>query len=189
MAKKLTLDFDTSIASIDIISDNNKEFSSESAVENQQVTESGQQMLTQAKEDIVDVCKTLKNATAKLNQLHEEIISAHHEEIARFSVQIAEKILLKEIQAGNYDIVKIVQETLKTAPNPQEITIRLNTDDLQKYQKVSKDNSISAFENVKMIGDMNISPAQCIIETDKGMVQYFIDEHLKQVEDALSNME
>lgn len=190
MAKTLTLELETAIGSVNIISDGDvKEPLPGPSAEDQQNVESPRARSPQADEEIIGVCKTLENATAKINGLHEEIISAHNADIARLSVQIAEKILMKEIQAGNYDIEKIVQQTLTTVPNPQEITIRLNPDDLQKYQKAADDNSIGSFENTKMIGDTNIGPAQCIIETDKGMVQYFIDEHLKQIDDALRNTE
>ena len=37
----------------------------------------------------------------------------------------------------------------------------------------------------KLVGDAGIGPGQCVVETDKGMVEYFIEEHLKQVSEAL----
>lgn len=189
MAQKLTLNLATPVSSVNIICDNNKGSSSGFSAEKIQAAKLEQEMLKQANGSISDLCKTLENAITKINNLHEDIISAHNEEIAKFSIKIAEKILLSEIQAGHYDIEKIVQETLKTAPNPQEVTIRLNPDDLQKLQQTVDNNSIASFKNTKMIPDANIGRAQCIIETDKGIVRYFIDEHLKQIDKALRNVE
>ena len=190
MAQKLTLNLATPVSSVNIICDNNKGSSSGSPAAKQHAANLEQEeILKQANGSMSVLCKTLENAITKINNLHEDIISAHNEEIAKFSIKIAEKILLSEIQAGHYDIEKIVQETLKTAPNPQEVTIRLNPDDLQKLQQTVDNNSIASFKNTKMIPDANIGRAQCIIETDKGIVRYFIDEHLKQIDKALRNVE
>jgi len=39
--------------------------------------------------------------------------------------------------------------------------------------------------NVKLVADANIRPGECVVETNKGMIEYFIEEHLKKVSEAL----
>ena len=101
------------------------------------------------------------------------------------SVGIAEKILQNQIAQGQYDIEKIVQESLKTAPSQQDVSIRLNPDDLQQFQQILKDEGSGIPFNAKLLPDANIGPAQCIIETDKGMIEHLIDKHLAQISEAL----
>jgi len=152
-------------------------------------TQPDPQALKEEKENLARLCTALQDAVNKLNQLHEQIFCTHREQIARFSVQIAQKILLREIQAGNYDIEKIIQETLKNAPTHQDVRIRLNPNDFQQYQQATDNNTTATFDNAKLIADPNIGPAQCIVETDKGTIQYLIDEHLKRITEALNNTE
>jgi flagellar biosynthesis/type III secretory pathway protein FliH len=146
--------------------------------------ETGPELLKE-KENLIQAGKALEDATVKLQQFQEEIFSSHREQIARLSVEIAGKILIKEIADGNYDIVKVVQEALKIAPAQQDIVVRLNPKDLQQLQKIAEDKDGDGLGNVKLAADTNIGPGQCVVQTDKGMIEYFIEEHLKQISEAL----
>ncbi len=147
--------------------------------------ETSLETLKKEKENLIQAGKVLEDAAVKLQQFQEEIFSSHREQIARLSVEIAGKILLKETADGNYDIGKIVQEALKIAPAQQDIVVRLNPKDLQQLQKITEDKGGDALGNVKLAPDANIGPGQCVVETDKGMIEYFIEEHLKQISEAL----
>ncbi len=136
-------------------------------------------------EELTNVCRALDAAACGLNKFCEEVFSSQREQIVRLSVEIAEKILLKEISSGNYEIEKIVGEALKIAPAQQDVVVRINPDDLQRYREISQDHGEELLTNVKLVPDPSIGAAECVVETDKGMIEYFIEEHLKQVSTAL----
>ncbi len=138
----------------------------------------------QNKQEFEGICLALNEAARQLNTSCEETFSSNREQIVRLSVQIAEKILLKEISSGKYDIEKIVAEALKTAPTQQDVVVRINPQDLQRYQQSGND----LLANVKLVADPGIGCAECVVETNKGMIEYFIDEHLRQVTEALEAM-
>lgn len=140
-------------------------------------------------EELASVCKALGEAVSKINASHEEILSSQREQIVRLSVQIAEKILLKEISAGNYEIEKIICEALKSAPSQQEVVVRLNPEDLVHYQELSGDDKNKLSANVSLVSDPLIGRGECVVETEKGVIEYFIDEHLKQISQALAGAE
>ena len=135
-------------------------------------------------QELEGICRALKEAVCQLNTSCEQTFSSNREQIVRLSVQIAEKILLKEISSGNYEIEKIVAEALKTAPTQQDVVVRINPQDLQRYHQSGND----LLANVKLVADPGIGCAECVVETNKGMIEYFINEHLRQVTEALEAM-
>lgn len=176
MSQPVTISIDAPVASVNPV-DNVASGANE--------METGLESLKKEKENLIQAGKALEDVAVKLQQFQEEIFSSHREQIARLSVEIAGKILLKETADGNYDIGKIVQEALKIAPAQQDIVVRLNPKDLQQLQKIAEDKGGDALGNVKLAPDANIGPGQCVVETDKGMIEYFIEEHLKQISEAL----
>ena len=134
-------------------------------------------------EKTLSLCKSLEKAVADLRQFQEELFNSHREQIAQLSVKIAEKILLKEIDSGQYDIKQIISQALKTAPGHNDIVVRVNPDDLKQLSEVNSENE--ELSNVKLTSDPNIGPAHCIVETDKGIVEHCIEEYLNQVAQAL----
>jgi len=179
MSQPVTISIDTPVASVNPVDNMN----SVSAGANEM--ETSLETLKEEKENLIRVGKALEDAAVKLQQFQEEIFSSHREQIARLSVEIAGKILLKETADGNYEIGKIVQEALKVAPAQQDIVVRLNPNDLQQLQKIIEDKGGDALGSVKLVPDVNIGPAQCVVQTDKGMIEHFIEEHLKQISEAL----
>jgi len=179
MAEPVTVDIATPIASVDTVGDSDGGSGSggEVAVNPEAVQAE--------REGLMRAGKSLEAAAAELQQFQEEIFSSHKEQIARLSVEIAGKILQKEIAGGKYDIGKIIQEALKVAPAQQDVAVRLNADDLERYEKGIDEKSGDGLANVKLVADANIGPGQCVVETDKGMIEYFIEEHLKKISEAL----
>lgn len=179
MAEPVTVDIATPIASVDTIDDSDSAAGSggEGAVNPEAVQAQ--------REGLMRAGKALEEAVVKLQQFQEEIFSSHREQIARLSVEIAGKILQKEIGDGHYDIGKIIQEALKVAPAQQDVVVRLNADDLERYEKGIDEKSGDGLANVKLVADANIGPGECVVETNKGMIEYFIEEHLKKVSEAL----
>lgn len=180
MSQSLTLNIETSIASVVPV----EKFtpSGMTVDETPMVSEvSGAE-----RENLSQLSQALSEAINKFKRLNEDVFNSHREQIVRLSVGIAEKILQNQIAQGQYDIEKIVLESLKTAPSQQDVSIRLNPDDLQHLQQILEDKGSNISLDAKLLPDVNIGPAQCIIETDKGMIEHLIDKHLAQITDALN---
>ena len=181
MTNAVTVDIAERIASVGTIDDSGgAAVSGGEAVVNAETIQS-------EREGLIRAGKSLEAAAAKLQQFQEEIFSSHKEQIARLSVEIAGKVLQKEIADGKYDIGKTIQEALKVAPSQQDVVVRLNSDDLERYGKGIDEKSGDGLANVKLVADANIRPGEFVVETDKGMIEYFIEEHLKKVSEALKN--
>jgi flagellar biosynthesis/type III secretory pathway protein FliH len=134
-------------------------------------------------------CQALNVAIAKLNQFYDELFAGHREEIARLSIEIARKVLMKKVQDGDYEIESIIKEALKNAPTRQDVVVHLNPEDHILCQKAQQDEPNGALAGIKFISDPNIGRAECLLETPKGIVESLIDEHLERIGKALKKAE
>jgi flagellar biosynthesis/type III secretory pathway protein FliH len=135
-------------------------------------------------------CQALNAVTGKLNESLAGVFSEHKEEIARLSVEIARKILMQKVSNRDYEIESIVKETLGHAPSRQDLVVHLNPDDLAQCQKSQQqDEQGSALAGIKFVPDPNIRPAECLLESPKGIIKSLIDEHLERIGKALGKAE
>lgn len=127
----------------------------------------------------------LDNIVGKLNDLHNQTIARHRADIARLAVEIARKILACRVGKGDYDIQPVIEEALKRAPARQEIVIRVNPEDLPQCQQLQRDNPNGQFAELNFVADWSIARADCLVETPKGIVKSFVEEHLARIAEAL----
>ena len=135
------------------------------------------------------LCSALQSAMAQVEQLSRDVFVSHREQIVRLSIEIAAKILAKDIHQRSYEIEQIVLHALAQIPAAQRFTIRLHPEDLAVWQQAAAKDTLPSLENILCIGDPSIGRAECIVETDQGVVEYLIEEQLKQVATALMGAE
>lgn len=140
---------------------------------------------TQAQKQLYrDACAALQQAAARLNQLCDEMVAGHNEAIARLSVEIARKVLMRNITDGDYRIEAIIKEALQSVPESAGATVRLNPRDLADVQALQAAGDPS-LAGIKLIADPDIGRAECVVESPRGMIKLLIDEHLEQISQAL----
>jgi flagellar biosynthesis/type III secretory pathway protein FliH len=125
----------------------------------------------------------------KLDEVHRETLAGNRAEIARLAVEIARKILMVKVKKGDYDIQAVIEEALRRAPARQNIAIRLHPDDLGLCQKLQQANPDSPFADLAFTADWSVGRGECLVETPKGIVRSFIEEHLERIGEALENVE
>lgn len=134
-------------------------------------------------------CRTLQGVTSKLNQVYDEIFASRKEEIAKLSVEIARKILMRKVEDGDYEIETIVRETLKSAPTHQDLVVHLNPHDLAACQKTQQNDGSGTLAGIKFVADHSIGQAECVLESPKGTIESLIEEHLEKIGKALKKAE
>jgi len=147
--------------------------------------------VAELKEQKAELAKTYQMLCViadKLNQLYTDVLAGHKDEIARLSVEIANKVLMQKIEKGDYKIEAIVKEALKNAPTQQDIVVYLNPDDLVQCQKLQEDDPNSGFAKIKFVADPGIGRAECLLETPKGIVKSLIDKHMERIIEALTKV-
>jgi len=144
--------------------------------------------LEQQKSRFAQLCQTVGAVAADLDRLHQETLANNRTDIARLAVEIARKILRHKVSQGDYDIQAIIEEALKRAPTRQDIVIHLNPEDLTPCQQHQQENPDSPFARLELMADWSVGRGECLVETPKGIVKSFIEEHLGRISEALEKV-
>lgn len=127
----------------------------------------------------------LEKAAADIQAYGRQLFTSHREQLVRLSIEIAAKILAKDIHERNYDIEKILIQALEEVPKGQPVTVKLNPDDLKTYQQTLKQEPRQLEDHLHLASDWTVGPGQCIVETEQGVIEWIIEDHLKRISSAL----
>ena len=133
--------------------------------------------------------ETVNSIAGGLTTLHEQTLASNRVEIAKLAVEIARKILMYKVGKNDYEIQAVVEEALKQAPARQNVVVRLNPEDLARCQQLQQENRQSPFAELEFTADWSIGRGECLVETPKGIVKSFIEEHLERISGALQKVE
>jgi len=134
-------------------------------------------------------CQTVNAIAANLDKLYQETLADNRADIVKLAVEIARKILHYKVSQGDYDIQAIVEEALKRAPARQNVVIRLNPEDLEPCQRYQQENPGNPFAELAFTADWSVGRGECLVETPKGIVKSFIEEHLEHIAEAFQKVE
>lgn len=159
-----------------------------SAIRNPQVDDL-QKELQQQKDTLARLLETVNGVAAGLHRSYEQTLASNHGEIAKLAIEIARKILMSKAGKGDYEIQAIVEEALKQAPTRQNVVIRLHPEDLPCCQQLQRENPQSPLAELEFTADWSIGRGECLVETPKGIVPSFIEEHLEHISGALQKVQ
>ena len=145
--------------------------------------------LQQQRDELARRLETVNSLAGGLATLHEQTLASNRGEIAKLAIEIARKILMYKVGKNDYEIQAIVEEALKQAPARQNVVVRLNPEDLARCQQLQQENRQSPFAELEFTVDWSIGRGECLVETPKGIVRSFIEEHLERISGALQKVE
>lgn len=186
MTRTITIHLEKPIVSATIM-DNAGLPSHNSNIDELQTVADNSQSYNPDQPGLSQVCRALKALIEKLNQFCDKLFVEHREEIAKLSVEIARKVLARQVQDGDYEIESVVREALKNTPTRKDLSAHLNPDDLLLLQKALQESSCTDLADIKFISDPNIGRAECMLESPKGIIESLIDEHLERIGNALKS--
>ena len=143
------------------------------------------QELEQQENHLGQLCQMVESMVTKLDDFHRTTIAQSRGDIAKLAVEIARKILEWKTSEGDYDMQAVVEEALKQAPTRQELVVRLNPEDLPLCQQLQQQRPDTPFAELNLVADWSVARADCLIETPKGIVRSFVEEHLDRIAEAL----
>jgi flagellar biosynthesis/type III secretory pathway protein FliH len=137
------------------------------------------------KAQLNELCSNFRNIIETLSKMQSQLFKQHKEDISNLAVEIARKILAYKVNNGDYEIQEIIKQAIENSPVQEDITIRLNPDDYANIEQLMKTPDTDFPKGVTFIADAKIKPANCSLETPKGIVESFIEEHLEKISEAL----
>ncbi len=155
-------------------------------VQADQAAAESQEVLTQQQKHLEQLCQTLEAVTEKLNSSWETEVRSHKEQIARLSVEIARKILAKQVNEGDYQIENIIQQALNDVPSGEDIQVHLSPADFEICKRFFEENPGHLPSNCQFAVDPKIQQAECRITCSKGIVNSIIHEQLEHIAELLT---
>ena len=131
--------------------------------------------------------KTLKELNVELRNEEQRMIAEMEPQLVELAVQIAEKILHRELTQDAEAVRITVTAALNKLTDRDRVTIRANPADvaLLKEFKLDMAASFDGVREVKVVDDENIARGGCIVETDMLRVNGDIGAQLKEIQQQL----
>lgn len=143
--------------------------------------------LEQVKEDI----QQIKNALVDFSKAKQEVFEYIAPDILEISIDIARKIVKKEIEQDPQIVLDSILEVLKTISRDEtKVIIRVNPSQvtLTKENIPEIISSIGLDIKTNVIGDDTISTGGCIIQTNNGIVDATVETQLEIIKEAFKGM-
>lgn len=147
-----------------------------------------QEFLDKEKKRIQDICDKLMSILQKIDTYRSDLVKELLPDLISLSVEIAEKIIKKEVELDKNIVSYIAQEALSKVEDAVDtVTIKVNPIDydiIVEHLNILKDASSLKTINIEPVS--SIQRGGCIIETEKGEIDARISEQIKELEDAVS---
>lgn len=146
-----------------------------------------QEGLMQAKADLQDV----KNAIASFAGAKQEVFEYIAPDILEISVEIAQKIIKKELQQDPTIIIDNIMEILKGLSKEEtKITLRVNPAQvsLLKSEIPSVMSNVGLDAKVLIVPDESIMEGGCMVTTTNGVIDATIETQLAVISEALKEI-
>ncbi len=143
--------------------------------------------LEQAENDI----SLLRAKIADFVSAKKEVFEYIAPDILEISVDIARKIIKREVEQNPQVILDSIVDVMKTLSKEEpRITVKLNPlqVDLVKTELPEYISSIGIEAKINVVGDESIAEGGCILNTNNGIVDASLDTQLEIIKEALKGM-
>jgi flagellar biosynthesis/type III secretory pathway protein FliH len=142
--------------------------------------------IANGKMEIEPVLNKFKKALDEIVSMRRNLSHMAEIEAVNLSMAVARKIVGNEISTNRNIIRNTIKEALKKVEGHEFIKIKVNPVELQIIEaaKAELKDIANCMQDIEVIGDDDISPGGCLIETNIGDIDARIEKQLKIVEDA-----
>jgi flagellar assembly protein FliH len=148
----------------------------------------GPEQIQNQKDRLNDLLSDFENIVETISAMQSELFRRHKDDIINLAVEISRKILAHRVEQDDYKIQDVIRQALDDTPTQKDIVIRLNPKDYAQIEQLTKSSEKDFAKGATFVADASIAPAQCLLETPKGIVESFIDGHLDRISEALKGV-
>ncbi len=143
--------------------------------------ESGMAM---AKQKMEELAKRHAESILELGRLKTDLYAQVESEVARLAIEVAKKIVHREIQVDREIIQTLVHVALRHVTEKNPVVVHVNPDDYDYISKRQGDLSQAESRNLSILSDKSIERGGCLVETDCGNIAAQLEEKFNEVERA-----
>ena len=120
----------------------------------------------------------------ELGKLRAFLFTQVEQQVVKLAIQVAKKIVHREIQADRDIIQTLVRVALGHVAEKSAVTIHLNPTDYNYLLEQHTDMSQTEGRDISLLADKSIERGGCLIKTDSGDIDARIEEQFREVESA-----
>lgn len=141
------------------------------------------------REKVEPVLSALTDLLAGLSRIREEMLRNAEKEAVELALAISEKIIAREVSANGGIVAGVVREALREVVDQDDISVRLNPDDLEFVRETKHEFSdlVRNIDNLSFEPDESVTRGGCHIETNFGDIDARIEQKIELVRTALRN--
>lgn len=117
----------------------------------------------------------------------QEIIAGSEDEIIHLAMAVARKVISNELVANPESIVEIVKRAIQKVTDREEVSVRVNPENLDTTISAQDEisQSVKGIRKFKVLADPSVTLGGCVVETPNGNVDARIERQLEEIEQAL----
>lgn len=107
--------------------------------------------------------------------------------VVDFSLQVAHRVLRREIEIDSDAVVPTVRELLRRAANATSLTVRLSPRDYAHLSAhLDRVPEAAGLEGLRLRTDSSVQPGGCVLETEDGSLDARLETQMERITRALS---
>ena len=132
----------------------------------------------------------LTTAISNLKTARDDVIESSQSQIIDLALNIAEKVIHKQIESDAYIIQSVVEDTFNKISGSDRITFKINPADADAFNEFQPtiESRLIGVEKITVQQDGTVDQGGCIIETDLGFVDVTIREKMNLITQTLKKI-
>lgn len=137
-----------------------------------------------AEQKIEAVMRRYSESILELGKLRPSLYSQVEREVVKLAVEVAKKIVHREIQVDKDIIQTLVRVALSHVAEKSAVTIHLNPMDHNHLLALRDELSQAEGRDIALLADKSIERGGCLIQTECGDIDARIEEKFREVEQS-----
>lgn len=125
----------------------------------------------------------LQNSLEDLSRLRAEIARQTEGQLVKLALEIARKVIHKEVTTNQEIAVNLTRVALAHIPNRTPATVHLHPDDLAYFE--TKLDQLESGHALTLVADRSVGHGGCVVQTEMGEIDTTIEQQFAQIETAL----
>lgn len=142
-----------------------------------------EQMLAEPRKELESAIASMREAATQLRELTSQLSGQIESQVLDLAIGIAQKVLMHNIDKGQYQIDTIIRQALDRLNTRQCVTVRLNPRDIGNC-KLASDQPEGA-GSLSFVADANMQPGGCFVECPEGFIDFQVQSQLEAVAASL----
>jgi flagellar assembly protein FliH len=140
--------------------------------------------LATAEQKIDALMKRHAESMLEIGRIKSVLYSQVEREVAKLAIEVAKKIVHREIQVDRDIIQTLVHVALTHVSEKSPVTIHINPVDYNYISERQTEISHAEGRNITLVADKSIERGGCLIETECGDIDARLEEKFREVEQA-----